>query len=253
MMNNLKILCVDDDPSIRKIITEYFGDLHYTVFSASDGEDLRSVLKKTAVDVILMDMVLPDADGLNLIRESRTHSQAPIIVISGKADTADKVIGLEFGADDYVTKPFSLRELEARIKTVMRRSVTYASGASQGLDGIEPKEKERTEASRLLFFGEWKFDPQKMEVFDEEGQGAGLTSGEFRLLELFLRSAGRVLSRDYLFQEMHGEELDVFDRSIDIQVARLRKKLREDLKDPKYIKTVRSVGYMFVGKISSVS
>lgn len=238
-MDKFHIMVVDDDPEVQKVVNKYLAEDGYTVYPALTGNESLSILSEKHVDLILLDMILPDTDGLKLMTEFRKTTPIPIIVVSGKGDATDKVVGLEMGADDYLTKPFHLRELSARIKSVLRR---YSDLAPANENRAAPKEK-------IILFGQWKMDCGKYEVSSENGVPVQLTSGEFQLLYTLLNSPGRVLKRDQLFEITRGVDYDTYDRAVDIQIGRLRKKLGDDPRSPSLIKTVRGVGYMFIGDV----
>jgi two-component system, OmpR family, response regulator len=222
---------------------QYLEQQGYQFISAMNGAELMSKLELAHPDIILLDLGLPDQDGLSLLTAIRGKSQAPIIVVSGKNETADRIVGLEMGADDYLTKPFEMRELSARIKAVLRRS----SGADKPATEAEVS---LGKAKRLVFNG-WVLDRMQYQLFDFEAKPADLTSGEFKLLEALVLAPNRVLSREQLFELTRQGEFDVYDRVIDIQIARIRKKLSDDPQNPSIIKTVRGVGYMFCGDVKS--
>lgn len=199
------------------------------------------------LDVILLDLVLPDGEGLTLIPQLQTKTSAAIIVVSGKSDTTEKIICLEMGADDYITKPFEMRELSARIKAVLRRR-------EPSNDASKNETKEKNKAKEKIEFEQgWCLDRTQYQLFDDKNKSVELTTGEFKLLEALVLSANRALSREHLFELTRDGEFDAYDRAIDIQVARLRKKLRDDSKAPRIIKTVRGVGYMFTGHLDDAS
>jgi DNA-binding response OmpR family regulator len=226
------ILSVDDDASLQIALSQYLEDDGYKVLTAANAADLEMQLAEP-VDVILLDLILPDAEGLGLIAKIRSRTKAPIIIVSGKNDTTEKIIGLEMGADDYITKPFEMRELTARIKVVLRR-VTEAS----------PQEKPpaQTKPADIVSFDGWRLDRRQYQLFDKDGKSAELTAGEFRLLEALVLSPNHALTRDYLFELTREGEFETSDRAVDIQIGRIRKKMN-DLSE--IIKTVRGVGYMF--------
>jgi len=232
------ILVVDDDPEVQKVVGKYLREDGYTIHQALNGEESISLLKEKDIDLILLDMVLPDSDGLTLMTEYKKIKSTPIIVVSGKGDATDKVVGLEMGADDYLTKPFHLRELSARIKSVLRRYLELA-----------PANENKSPAEKIILFGNWRMDCGKYEVSSDSGEPIQLTSGEFQLLYTLLSSPGRVLKRDQLFEITRGVDYDTYDRAVDIQIGRLRKKLGDDPHAPSLIKTVRGVGYMFIGDV----
>jgi two-component system, OmpR family, response regulator len=230
------IMTVDDDANLQTVLGEYLEEDGYKVIKA---DSVRSAIEKaqlSELDVILLDLVLPDGEGLGLIPQLRTQSNAPIIVVSGKSDTTEKVVCLEMGADDYMTKPFELRELSARIKAVLRRSNDNAVSADEV----------KSDAAEKIFFNGWCLDRTQYQLFDEGNASADLTTGEFKLLEALLLSPNRALSREHLFDLTRSQNYDSYDRAIDIQIARIRKKLKNN---SSLIKTVRGVGYMFCGQI----
>ena len=195
--------------------------------------------------MILLDLVLPDAEGFSLIAKIRAKSKAPIIIVSGKSDTTEKVVGLEMGADDYITKPFEMRELSARIKAVLRRGSEKSNDSAPGAASSAA-----SQADNISFEG-WRLDRTQYQLFDPKNRSADLTTGEFKLLEALVLLPNRVLTREHLFEITRGGDFDAFDRAIDIQIGRIRKKIKDDVKSPTIIKTVRGVGYMFCGKTES--
>lgn len=230
------ILVVDDDARIRQMLLRYFEDEGFRVSTAADGDAMRDCLKKDGVDIILLDLILPGGDdGLVLARDIRSKSDVPIIMLTGRDDIVDKVVGLEIGADDYVVKPFHLREVLARVRNVLRRRQQQ-----KAIDG-EPEGK-------VLQFGTWRFDLARRQLMGEDGIETILTTGEFEMLALLAAHPGRVFTRDMLMDRTRGRSLDTFDRSIDAQIARLRKKLEHDTRRPTLIKSVRGIGYVFTGK-----
>lgn len=242
-MGKSRILVVDDDPAILKVVNKYLSDDGYTVYPALTGKESLNILDDKPVDLILLDMMLPDIDGLTLLTQYRNRQKIPVIVLSGKSDATDKVVGLEMGADDYLTKPFHMRELSARIKSVLRRTVDMTPAN-------EDKEKEVARfKSKVIFFGDWKMDCSRYEVTSKSGIPVKLTNGEYNLLYALLSAPGRVLSRDQLFEITRGSDYDTYDRAVDIQIGRLRKKLGDCPQTPLLIRTVRGVGYIFIGDI----
>lgn len=232
-----QILIVDDDPRIRSMLQRYLEGEGYIVQMVTNVMQAKLVLKQFSIDLILLDLRLGGDDGLNLLREIRVASQnIGVIILSGKTDTVDKIVGLELGADDYVTKPFHLRELHARIKTVLRRFE---------LNGDDPVNSEY----RVVNFGQWKLELDRQRLEDEHGNECKLTSSEFNLLEAFVSNPLRVLSRDQLLDMTTGRKRDPYDRSIDTQVRRLRVKLEKSPNDPTLIKTIRGSGYIFTEKV----
>lgn len=245
-MTKATILSIEDDKGLQFVVKHFLEEQGYNVLTGNDGRDLIEKVRNVHVDVILLDLILPDSDGLNLMTEVRQHSQAPIIVVSGKGEPTDKILGLELGADDYIGKPFEMRELYARIKAVLRR-VSNDVTPSSSEAGSDKKEATR------LKFGKWTLDRAAFNVTDAEGNVADLTTAEFRILEILLNAAGRVLSRDQLFELARGHDYQSYDRAIDIHIARLRKKLGDNPKTPELIKTVRGVGYMLCVEVTVLS
>lgn len=244
-MAKSKILSVDDDEDFQFVLATYLEGEGHTVTKAFTGNQLEKLLGQgvSDIDVILLDLTLPDAEGFSLIPKIRNHTHAPIIIISGKKDTTEKIVGLEMGADDYLTKPFELRELAARIKAVVRRVADVTQPPFQ--------QQQESKSREVIRFDGWKLDRRQYQAFGKNGQSAELTAGEFRLLEALVMAPNRVLTRDYLFELTRESEFDLSDRAVDIQVARIRKKLGDDPRRPTIIKTVRGVGYMFCGQPSA--
>ncbi len=242
-MVKARVLSVDDDEGLQTVVGHYLESEGYDVLSATSGESLKAMLKSDTPNIILLDLVLPDTDGLSLIAHVKTLPQKiPVIVVSGKSDTTEKIICLEMGADDYITKPFEMRELSARIKAVLRRAEETIAPAVAEQGGAA------TDADRVSF-GPWVLDRSRLQLYDDKDTSAELTTGEFRLLDALVRAHNRVLTREKLFEMTRENEYDSFDRAVDIQIGRLRKKLGDDPKSPQYIKTVRGAGYMFTGPI----
>lgn len=236
-----KILLVDDDALFQKAIKAYLEQNSYSVCSALSAAELMENLGEFNPDTILLDLRLPDGDGLSLIPKIREITDAPVIVVSSNDDSIDKVVGLEMGADDYICKPFESRELLARIKANARR---YA-GASRTAAKAPPQDSAGTKRRQVGFDG-WVLDQDRMEVFDADDNPAGLTSSEFALLEALVLEPNRVKSREQLFEALRQDDYSSFDRAIDIQITRIRKKINDNAQSPRYIKTVRGVGYMFI-------
>jgi DNA-binding response OmpR family regulator len=233
------ILVVEDDDGVRDIIEEYLSGEGYRVSTASHGEAMRRVLTQSAVDLVLLDAVLPGEDGLALTRSLRAQSNIGIIMLSGRGETIDRIIGLEMGSDDYLAKPFELRELLARVRSVLRRL------RSPGED------KARPVRSRVRFAG-WTLDLSSRTLSSQSGDAVRLTSGEFDLLSVFVGNANRVVSRNRLLDLSRGRQAGPIDRTIDVQVGRLRRKLRDDDNPPRLIKAVRGVGYIFTPSVEDL-
>jgi DNA-binding response OmpR family regulator len=244
-MPKATILSVDDDQNLQIVVQHYLEEDGYKVISALSGKELAEKIASATVDIVLLDLTLPDAEGLGLIATIRQHSKARIIIVSGKTDTTEKIIGLEMGADDYMTKPFEMRELSARIKAVLRRNQAEAQdNAAQGAANSNKSEK--------IYFNGWCLDRTQYQLFDAQMQSANLTTGEFKLLEALVMAPNRALSRDFLFElTRDNDNFDSFDRAIDIQIARIRKKIKSDPVSAELIKTIRGVGYMFCGETRS--
>lgn len=237
------VLSVDDDRNLQLVVKTYLEDDGYRVISASSGAELDEV-KRLPYDVVLLDLVLPDSEGYQLIHKIKAHTNAPIIIVSGKSDTTEKIIGLEMGADDYITKPFEMRELSARIKAVLRR-------VKEGQAFVINQTPSRQSLRDKIYFSDWCLDRLQYQLFDNDGQSAELTTGEFQLLEALIMSAGRVLNREHLFELTRAGNYDSYDRAIDIQIARIRRKMRDDPKNPQMLKTIRGIGYMFTAELNS--
>ena len=230
------ILVVDDQQEICDLVREYLSDEGFRVSTANDGAAMRETMARDVVDLVILDLVLRGEDGLQLARELRSQSDIGIIMLTGRGETVDRIIGLEMGADDYLSKPFHLRELLARVRSVLRR------GASRGGD------KSGAPRSRVRFAG-WTLDLASRELMSPSGEDVRLTTGEFELLAAFVNHANQVLSRDRLLDLSRHREAGPFDRTIDVQVGRLRRKLEDDPKNPTLIKTVRAGGYMFTAPV----
>jgi DNA-binding response OmpR family regulator len=235
------ILVVDDEPEVRLLLRRCFEREGYTVVEADSGQQLFDALGSHPITLITLDLGLGGEDGLDIARRVRSQNNLPIVMISGKGDTIDRVVGLELGADDYITKPFQLREVLARIRAVLRR---YESGATAAAVA-EPAEK----PSEVIRFGDWTLNLARRELLGTGGAVQELTTAEFNLLELLAKRPGRVLSRDNIMDLLKGAEWSPVDRTIDNLVARLRKKIEADADHPRLIKTVRGIGYVFAGEI----
>ena len=230
------IAILDDEADIRQLLANYLQGHGYRVSQLHDGRALMRLMPVDPPELVLLDLGLPGEDGFSIARQLREHWQCGLVIVTGRGDAVDKVVGLEIGADDYVTKPFDLRELLARIKAVLRR--------------IAPSEA--TAAPRDGFrFADWELDVAARRLVASGGSEVTLTSGEFDLLLAFLRHPGRVLSRDFLLEQTRGREAAPFDRTIDVQVGRLRKKLEADIEQPQIIKSVRGAGYILVPTVVS--
>jgi DNA-binding response OmpR family regulator len=234
------ILAVDDDPSVRQMIAHYLGDNEMRVTTLASGRDIVDVMARETIDLVVLDLRLPGEDGMQIARKLRDDSDIPIIMLTGRKDEADRVMGLELGADDYLTKPFSPRELLARIRALLRRSRTRQTVA----DGLQK--------IRAYRFAGWELSVRLRRLTSPDGEQVPLTNNEFNLLAAFLAAPQRVLSRDQLLglSRLHNDE--VYDRSIDVQVGRLRKKIQPDEAQPSLIRTERGVGYVFIAPVETV-
>ena len=234
------ILVVDDDRDIRELIVDYLLKSGYHATGAANGKEMRAVLDKQAVDLVVLDIMMPGDDGLTLCRQLRSgqHKDLPILMLTARHDDMDRILGLEMGADDYVVKPFVARELLARIKAIMRRFRTL------------PPNLQVTEAGRIIAFGDWQLDTSARHLLDPTGTIVALSGAEYRLLRVFVDHPQRVLTRDQLLNFTQGRDAELFERSIDLLVSRVRQRLNEDARTPLYIKTVRSEGYVFSMPVS---
>ena len=228
------LLLVDDEPSIHEPLADYLSTNGYRTSVAERAATAREILESTHVDLLLVDIMMPGEDGLSLTRDVRARSNVPVILVTAKSEDTDRIVGLEMGADDYVVKPFNPRELLARIKAVLRRVTPVA----------------QVEGEKAYRFAGFTLDESARTLTDVEGEEITLTGGEFALLHTLVERAGRVLNRDQLLDLTQGREAGVFDRSIDNQVSRLRKKIEEDPKAPAIVKPVRGGGYVLAAKVT---
>ena len=230
--SGISILVVDDDGQILELVAKFLRSHGFRVYSARDGREMNAVLVESGVDLIVLDLMLPGANGLDLCRELRKTSAIPVVMLTAKGDEVDRIIGLEVGADDYLPKPFNPRELLARVNAVLRRTST--------------SQQQRTKRPKALGFAGWKLDILKRELSDPGGIVVDLSTGEYDLLVTFLEVPQRVLSRDYLLDAARNRALEPFDRAIDVQVSRLRRKIGDN---GDLIKTVRGAGYLFSASV----
>ena len=231
------ILVVDDHADIRDLLKRFLEQHGYRVSCARDGREMKKLLEHSTIQLIVLDLMLPDEDGLTLCRELRVHSAIPIVMLTAMGEDMDRIVGLEMGADDYLAKPFNPRELLARIKAVLRRS--------------QPQDEPPAEIGVAhYYFAQWQLDMLRRELVDSSGIGISLSTAEFDLLKVFLERPQRVLSRDQLLDLARGREAQAFDRAIDTQVSRLRRKLEQDAKNPELIKTVWGGGYLFAAEVT---
>jgi len=233
------VMVVDDDAALRQAVREYLGENEFRVSEAATGGELHAAFASEVVDLVLLDLRLGAEDGMRLLRQMRDQSQVPVIVLTGRADEADRVMGLELGADDYLTKPFSPRELLARIRTVLRR--TYAGQEVHG-----------AKVCRAYRFSGWELNLRTRRLAGSDGRQVPLSNGEFNLLAALLAARGRVLSRDQLIEMSRRYDNEVYDRAIDVQILRLRRKIELDPRQPKYIVTERGGGYSFATQVDAV-
>ncbi|WP_431131450.1 response regulator [Variovorax paradoxus] len=246
MTSAFHIAVLDDEVDITQLLAGYLQSHGFRVTQLHDGASLMALMTTDPADLVLLDLGLPGEDGFSIARRMRENWRCGLVIVTGRGDAVDKVVGLEVGADDYVTKPFDLRELVARVKAVLRR---LAPG--NAADASPPAAAPATPAlSDKLRFAGWQLDVAARSLANPQGQNVALTGGEFELLCAFARHAGRVLSRDFLLEQTRGRGAAPFDRTIDVQVGRLRKKIEADADDPQIIKSVRGAGYILVPPVA---
>jgi two-component system OmpR family response regulator len=236
---------LDDEVDITRLLGHYLQSQGFRVTELHEGSGLMELMRRDPPALVLLDLGLPGEDGFAIARQLREHWQCGLVIVTGRGDAIDKVVGLEVGADDYVTKPFDLRELVARIKAVLRRTESSPSRPAP-LAALAPNGNSGRTKMR---FAQWELDTAARRLCDAQGRDMPLTSGEFDLLSVFARAPGRVLSRDYLLEQTRGRSAGPFDRTIDVQVGRLRRKLEVDPEDPQIIKSVRGAGYILVPQV----
>jgi two-component system, OmpR family, response regulator len=236
------ILVVDDDRGIRELVGSYLEKNGMRVSLAANGREMRAALDFGAPDLIVLDVMMPGDDGLVLCRELRAGKfrTVPVLMLTARSEETDRIVGLEMGADDYLPKPFAVRELLARIRSVLRRTRMLPPGMQV------------TEAAQMLAFGDWRLDTTARHLLDADGTMVALSGAEYRLLRVFLDNPQRVLTRDHLLNLTQGRQADAFDRSIDLLVSRLRQRLRDEAREPRYIKTLRSEGYVFSAAVTVI-
>ncbi len=231
------ILLVDDNREIRDLVGKFMTQHGFRITAVPDGKAMRRTLETARIDLVILDLMLPGEDGLSLCRWLHAQSSLPIVMLTAMSEETDRIVGLEMGADDYLPKPFNPRELLARVKAVLRRSQAAP-------------EQEAMEKATVYRFAGWKFDAARRELEGSDGVVVPLSSGEYELLMVFLQRPQRVLNRDQLLDLARGRAANAFDRSIDTQVSRLRRKIEDDQKEPKLIKTVWGEGYVFTPAVT---
>jgi two-component system, OmpR family, response regulator len=230
---NPHVIALDDDADIRRLVAEYLEQNDFRVTTVASGAELSAAMARELVDLVILDLRLPGEDGMQIARKLREESAIPILMLTGRAEEADRVMGLELGADDYLTKPFSSRELLARIRALLRRAKAQASVA----DAVSKV--------RAYRFGGWELNVGLRKLKSPKGEPVDLTNGEFRILAAFLSAPQRILTRDQLLDLSRVHNAEVYDRAIDIQILRLRRKIEPDPAKPRFIKTERGAGYVF--------
>lgn len=228
------ILVVDDDDEIRRLLERYLGAHGFEAIPAGSAMQSRAAIAAQAIDLVLLDLGLPDEDGLVHLKYLQTHWRGPVIVVTGRGEAVERVVGLELGADDYVTKPFDFRELVARIRTVLRRAQGDATSAP---------------GARTVGFAGFTLDLASRHLRAPDGRHVPLTTGEFELLQILVAQPHRVLSRDQLMNRIHGRDAGPYDRAIDVRIGRLRRKLDDDPANPALIKSVRGAGYLLAADV----
>lgn len=227
------ILVVDDDVAIRELLDEHLSRVGYQVRTAADGEEMHRLLEQHSADLVVLDVMLPGEDGFTLCRQVREHSLVPIIMLTASSDEADRIVGLELGADDYLAKPFSARELQARIKALLRRA-----------------QFTRMDNPRYLCFDHWRLDTRTHELQSPKGEAISLSGADYALLQLFLDHPNQVLDRDTISGVTRGRESMPLDRVVDVAVSRLRQRLGDQGRNPRLIKTVRGCGYLLAATVT---
>ena len=234
------ILIVDDDPEIRRLLVDYLARNGFEAIAVRDGREMWQALERHAVDLIVLDLMLPGSDGLTLCRDLRAKPgklNLPVLMLTARGEDTDRIIGIEMGADDYLVKPFNPRELLARIKSILRRTRALPPNLAP-------------EAARYLVFAGWTLDTAERLLTAPDNVATPLSGGEYRLLRILLDHPNRVLNRDQLTEMIHGREAEPFDRAIDVQVSRLRQRLRDDSREPALLKTVRGEGYVLASAVA---
>jgi two-component system, OmpR family, response regulator len=235
------ILVVDDDADFRQLIADYLSEYDLRVSGAPDGQTMREMLAHEVIDLILLDLKLPSEDGMSIARELRAKSSIPIIIVTGRKDDVDRIMGLELGADDYLTKPFNLRELLARIRAILRRTDSHPAVPVEG------------QVPQAFRFAGWELHLRSRRLTSKRGERVELTHAEYALLAAFLGAPERILTRERLLELSRSGDEDVFDRSIDVQILRLRRKIETDPSRPALIRTERGAGYFFNARVEIVT
>jgi len=241
------IAVLDDEADITELLAGYFGTQGYRVTQLHHGRDLMALMTADAPALVLLDLGLPGEDGFAIARQLREHHRCGLVIVTGRGDSIDKIVGLEVGADDYVTKPFDLRELAARVKAVLRRTAAAPEPAPEPVAAATAPAAGVRE--RFVFAG-WTLDIAARTLHDPRGAEVAVTGGEFDLLGVLVRHPGRVLSRDFLLEQTRGRDAAPFDRTIDVQIGRLRRKIEADPERPELIKSVRGAGYVLVPAVT---
>jgi len=235
-----KILIVDDEADMRELLRDLLDDNGFEAHAVADGDGMRKALSESAFSLVILDLRLRGEDGMQLAKALRTESSIPIMMLTGKGDETDRILGLELAADDFLMKPFNVRELLARVRALLRRSAA-----------ISPRAEDLHSHHRLAF-GDWVLDLTARQLCRNDGTPVELTFGEFNLLEALVQSPNRVLSRDQLLDMTRSDNSEVFDRTIDVLILRLRRKLEPNPRQPRYIRTERGLGYCFHAQVSRV-
>lgn len=243
-MSQKAVFLIEDDTLVRDVMTDGLREEGYTVVSACSALECSQKLAAARPDIILLDLVLPDGNGLGLIKGIRARTNVPVIIISGKSDLIDKVVGLEMGADDYVGKPIQIKEVTARIRAQIRRYQSMSGGGLQ--------DQRRKNAADRLSFGRWIFDRARYQVYDSQDVSVNLTAKEFQLLDVLLSSPHRVFTRELLLEKVRADNYGVTDRAIDVQIMRIRRKLGGLCGTEEVIRSIRGVGYMFVAETEAL-
>ena len=234
------ILIVDDDPEIRQLLVDYLARHGFDAVPAASAREMGVMLERYAIDLVVLDLMLPDGDGLALCRDLRTRSELPVLMLTALGDETDRILGIEMGADDYLVKPFSPRELVARIKGILRRTRSLPPN-------LKPDPR------RCLAFAGWTLDTATRVLKGPDGGATPLSGAEYRLLRILLDHPNRVLHRDQLVELIHGREAEAYDRAIDVQISRLRQRLQDDGREPRLIKTVRGEGYVLAAAVEGLT